>query len=285
MDDPTDSNFRVGGEDDQQLIDPGTQGMDVEAEEDGITIFEGINDLPEFASLESKALHRENLENEKNMEKLADEIDDMVNRVKVMKEHLKNVQQEVEHTNGLNGAKAAEISTEKHMQQLTSRALGRAQNESKEIQTKIEFVQEQLNTTQGLIYKANEQLDEFKLQMNWNQDELEQWSLAAKQKEEDNLALERYKRADEAKIKELTMKLEHLTKELLRVKAQLVDEDDGDCRQADGAGPHRAGVQDCSSGAAGAGHALAGDHLRDEEARPRDQRDRREVRGGQGGAH
>lgn len=46
-------------------------------------------------------------------------------------------------------------------------------------------------------------MDRFKLQMNWNQEELEQWALAAKQKEEDNLALQKYARADEVKIKEL----------------------------------------------------------------------------------
>merc|ERR1719163_907839 len=47
--------------------------------------------------------------------------------------------------------------------------------------------------------------------MNWNQEELEQWALAAKQKEEDNLAMEKYTRADEAKIKELTLQLEKIT--------------------------------------------------------------------------
>jgi hypothetical protein len=30
-------------------------------------------------------------------------------------------------------------------------------------------------------------MDEFKMQMNWNQEELEQWAVAAKQKEEDVL--------------------------------------------------------------------------------------------------
>jgi len=47
--------------------------------------------------------------------------------------------------------------------------------------------------------------------MNWNQEELEQWALAARQKEEDNLTLEKYRRADEAKIKELTLQIEKLT--------------------------------------------------------------------------
>ena len=52
--------------------------------------------------------------------------------------------------------------------------------------------------------------------MNWNQEELEQWALAARQKEEDNLTLEKFRRADEAKIKELTLQIEKLTIEVAR---------------------------------------------------------------------
>jgi hypothetical protein len=31
-----------------------------------------------------------------------------------------------------------------------------------------------------MIFKANERMDQFKLEMNWNQEELEQWALAAR---------------------------------------------------------------------------------------------------------
>jgi chromosome segregation ATPase len=31
-----------------------------------------------------------------------------------------------------------------------------------------------------MIFKANEKMDQFKLEMNWNQEELEQWALAAR---------------------------------------------------------------------------------------------------------
>ena len=58
-------------------------------------------------------------------------------------------------------------------------------------------------------------MDQYKLNMNWNQEELEQWALAAKQKEEDNLALEKYKRQDEVKIKEHNLEIEKLTVILL----------------------------------------------------------------------
>jgi len=40
---------------------------------------------------------------------------------------------------------------------------------------------------------------------------LEQWALAAKQKEDDNLTLEKYKRADDAKVKQLNWQIEQLT--------------------------------------------------------------------------
>lgn len=60
--------------------------------------------------------------------------------------------------------------------------------------------------------------------MNWNQEELEQWALAARQKEEDNLTLEKYRRADEAKIKELTLNIEKLTIEVAKKSQELEKE-------------------------------------------------------------
>jgi len=60
--------------------------------------------------------------------------------------------------------------------------------------------------------------------MNWNQEELEQWALAARQKEEDELTLEQYRRADDAKIRELTLAQEKLTVENTSKKAKLEQE-------------------------------------------------------------
>ena len=60
--------------------------------------------------------------------------------------------------------------------------------------------------------------------MNWNQEELEQWALAARQKEEDNLTLEKYRRSDDAKIKELTLQIEKLTIEAARKAKELEQE-------------------------------------------------------------
>ena len=48
--------------------------------------------------------------------------------------------------------------------------------------------------------------------------------MASRQKEDDNLALQKYTRADDMKIKECTMALEQLTKEALKRKEKLDNE-------------------------------------------------------------
>eukprot|EP01041_Mallomonas_annulata_P001570 gene1570-3037_t len=181
----------------------------------------GVDDLPLFADAEVRKVDLDVKEKEKKIDKLLAQISEMKERVKVMREHSKNVQQEVEHTNALSGAKKAEIQSEKHLSQMASRALARAKAESITKQNEVEKLQEQLNTIQNNIYKANEKMDEYKLKMNWNQEELEQWAVAAKQKEEDSQSLQKYTRADEFKVKELTLQIEQLAKELVEKQSQL----------------------------------------------------------------
>ena len=138
-----------------------------------------------------------------------------------MAEHLKSVQMELIHTQSLVDAKNKEIETEEHMKQITERQSGRLKNEIEKLDNRIADQQDRLNNIQNMIFKANEKMDQFKLEMNWNQEELEQWALAARQKEEDNLTLEKYRRADEAKIKELTLQIEKLTIEVARKSNEL----------------------------------------------------------------
>jgi len=117
--------------------------------------------------------------------------------------------------------KNKEIESEEHLKQLAERQSGRLRNEIDKLEKRIADQQDRLNNIQNSIFKANEKMDQYKLQMNWNQEELEQWALAARQKEEDNLTLEKYRRADEAKIKELTLQIEKLTIEVARKAKEL----------------------------------------------------------------
>jgi len=92
------------------------------------------------------------------------------------------VQQELHHTQSLIEAKNKEIETEDHLKQVAERQVGRIESEMRKLEKMAIELQEGLNDQQNLIFKGYEKLDKFKLQMNWNQEELEQWALAARQK-------------------------------------------------------------------------------------------------------
>merc|ERR1719407_352495 len=88
----------------------------------------------------------------------------------------------------------------------------------------VETYQDRTNLAQNEIFRGNERLDQFKLEMNWNQEELEQWALAARQKEEDEMTLEKYRRADDSKIRELTLTVERLTMDIANQRTELEKE-------------------------------------------------------------
>eukprot|EP00903_Cladosiphon_okamuranus_P007688 g7452.t1 len=202
---------RVAEPDDVQVVDAG----------EGADIIPGVDDLPVFANDQSKALNDEIKRREKAVGKAATALADNRERVQIMEEHLKNVRQEVGHTNALMAAKKKEIATEEHLCALATREAGRYTHDARRFVVEAEEAQDKLNAVQNSIFTANEEMDRFKLQMNWNQEELEQWALAAKQKEEDNLALQKYARADDVKIKELSLQVERLSKSVVAKRAEL----------------------------------------------------------------
>mmetsp|Transcript_5315 Transcript_5315/g.17662 ORF Transcript_5315/g.17662 Transcript_5315/m.17662 type:complete len:868 (+) Transcript_5315:644-3247(+) len=138
-----------------------------------------------------------------------------------MSEHLKNVRQELVYTQSRVDSKNKEIETEDHLKQLVEREAGRLRGDVFKLEKEQAELLEKMNSLQNQVYRGNEKMDQFKLLMNWNQEELEQWALASRQKEEDNLALLKYQRADEARIKELNLHIEKMTKEVARKKNDL----------------------------------------------------------------
>ena len=179
------------------------------------------DDFPDYANQANKELNEVIKQKRGFISGISEEIEEIQERVKVLRDHLKNVQAELINTQNLVDSKNREIETEDHLKQLAERQTGRLYSELQKLDQKAAEQQDRLNTVQTLIFKGNEKLDQFKLQMNWNQEELEQWALASRQKEEDNLTLEKYRRADEAKIKELAHHIENLTMEVRRKQQEL----------------------------------------------------------------
>jgi hypothetical protein len=94
-------------------------------DEDEEVLMEGVDDLPLFASEANKEVHAEVQVKEKKLEGVSSELDEHKGRVGIMSEHLKNVQQELLHTQALVDAKTREIETEDHLKQLAERETGR----------------------------------------------------------------------------------------------------------------------------------------------------------------
>merc|ERR1711879_92474 len=96
--------------------------------------------------------------------------------------------------------------------------------ETVRLQKSLDDTQDQINSFSNQLMRGNERLDQFKLEMNWNQEELEQWAIAARQKEDDELTLEKYRRADDSKVRELTLAMEKLTIENSNMRKELADQ-------------------------------------------------------------
>jgi coiled-coil domain-containing protein 39 len=195
--------------------DMGYDDMDLDAFGEG---------LPPFASKAARELDALVKDKERTLDEIDGQLGENSERVEIMQEHLKNVRQELLHTQALVDAKNREIGTESHLKQLSERGIGRVKSDIRKKDNEREDLQDSLNVIQNAIFRGNEKMDQFKLQMNWNQEELEQWALAAKQKEEDSLALQKYTRADEAKVKELTLQIQKVTQEVSSSKKKLDDE-------------------------------------------------------------
>ena len=182
------------------------EDTDFDENEDG-----DVDQLPHFANDENHALHKLLGEKEEHLMKLRQKVTENENRIAVMTEHMKNVESELSHSRAILEAKDREMKTEKHFSVLAQKEKHRLRADNKQSEGEIMEFQNQLNHIHNDIFQINEKIESFKLKMNWKNEELQQWTLAAKQKEEDQIALERYRRADELKIKNLNIELESVS--------------------------------------------------------------------------
>jgi hypothetical protein len=169
------------------------------------------DDFPEFANEENKKMN-ENIKAQKRTNKQIQlKIEELRERLAGLKQHQKYILVELKNTQDKIEMKNEETNTEKHLSQLAERQIGKITADLRKYdQTGVEL-QDRLNDIQQQIFKGNDQLEKLKLEINWNKEEKQQWIVAVKQKEEDNIALVKYKRKDDNKIKDLSLQLEKLT--------------------------------------------------------------------------
>lgn len=98
---------------------------------------------------------------------------------------------------------------------------GRIKEEQNQLNTEKDCNDGKCNLLQIQLYQTSEKLDQLKLVMNWNQDEMDQWVQAERQKEEDNVVLEKYEKQDDSVMKDLNLRIEKITVLAVEKKEEL----------------------------------------------------------------
>lgn len=164
--------------------------------------------MPTFANKENRELHKRVQEKREQLLKLNAECNDLQERVDTLTTHLKNCKVEITSTQELLTAKEAQANDEKHLQTLTEREYGKIQTYLVQTEEKTQAVEAKFSEVQTKIFKSQQRLDTFKNELQANEEQLQQWIQAAKDKEEDFLVLQRYKKEDEGKIRQMIQIIE-----------------------------------------------------------------------------
>lgn len=179
------------------------------------------DDFPEYANEVNKVMNKNIIDMKKKIKALVDRIDDYRERYVIIKEHYENITSEIKNTQNLIDVKNKEVESEKHHNLILDRKIGKLKMDYERRDNNIKDIRDKLNDLQQKIFEGNQKLEKLKIEINWNQEEMEIWLKAVKQKEEDKMTIEKYKRADDLKIKELSLDIERLTGEKNKLEAEL----------------------------------------------------------------
>lgn len=120
--------------------------------------------------------------------------------------------------------KQSEHKFKNHLNRLVQTKIVKLEKEARQFARVAEEQQAKVNDIQQKIFEGNQTLEKLKSQINLNQEDMEKWMLAAKQKKEDNLMLEKYRRSDETKVKEIGLEIQRLTVERGKLERNLANQ-------------------------------------------------------------
>ncbi|KAI2667294.1 Coiled-coil domain-containing protein 39 [Labeo rohita] len=176
------------------------------------------------ANAENRALEEELQKKQKEQLNLENKLNKNKDVINALTEHLKNLRQEVSHTQALCKAREKETESEVHFRALAERETGRLKQEITQLESQLKTLNEKKNAQENNIFKATQKLDELKSQLNWDQQTLEAWLQESAHKDEDTMAIIKYAKQDESKIRELTLNIEKLTLEANQKRKTLDNE-------------------------------------------------------------
>ncbi|KPI90342.1 hypothetical protein ABL78_0569 [Leptomonas seymouri] len=161
---------------------------------------------------------------EQQLEERQNSVDDQRRRLQFMKEHLSNVRAEIVNTQSLSENKRREVESEDNMCRVMERECARLKQRQTQFEREADDVRDRLTSVQDRIFHGNLKIEELKSTMDYNQEELEQWDEARRQKEEDEMAIAHYSKQDEVKEKQLTQQIEKMESTVRKQRRELEDE-------------------------------------------------------------
>ncbi|KAH9509024.1 Coiled-coil domain-containing protein 39, partial [Bulinus truncatus] len=173
------------------------------------------------ANSENKNLENEVQQKQTQVVAVQNELAENEDRIRAMLEHLRNVRQELLHTQNLVNARQKDADTEEHLLKIAEREEGRLKQEISKLKKMMDELKEKKNSYENNIFKQTQKLEEMKSQLNWDQQALEAWLEESARKDEDAMTLQKYTRQDESKIKELSLRMEKLMAEAQKKKQHL----------------------------------------------------------------
>ncbi|XP_029472241.1 coiled-coil domain-containing protein 39 [Rhinatrema bivittatum] len=176
------------------------------------------------ANVENKALEVELKHKQTEKTDLQNQMNDFVDRIQAMTEHMKNVRQELSYTQCLCRARDKEIETELHFKTLAEREIGRLKQEILKLENEQISLRTRKNSQENNIFKSTQKFEELKLRMNWDQQALEAWLEESAHRDDDALTILKYSQKDDGKIKELSLQIEKITVEAIQKRKQLDNE-------------------------------------------------------------
>ncbi|KAL0214386.1 hypothetical protein P9112_006570 [Eukaryota sp. TZLM1-RC] len=178
-------------------------------------------ELPPFVDDEILSLHKQYLKHEEQIANTTNALEEIKERFKVLSDHKVSVEHELDHTKQVLAARNQEVATEEHLIAIASREKGKLESEIKTNQKEIDSLRDRMNVLQNDLFRATERLDKFRDDHHFNQQQLDQWFLAAKQKDEDSAVLSKYTAVDAEKEKELIRKIEKNESEIQAKNSEL----------------------------------------------------------------
>uniref|UniRef100_A0A665TID1 Coiled-coil domain-containing protein 39 n=1 Tax=Echeneis naucrates TaxID=173247 RepID=A0A665TID1_ECHNA len=102
---------------------------------------------------------------------------------------------------------------EKHLTALAERETGRLAQDTANMEKELRSLAERKNMLENQIFKSKQKLEEFKNQMNWDQQTMDVFLKESACKDEDKMTIIKYAQQDEQRIKSLTLAIEKKTLE------------------------------------------------------------------------